>query len=342
VSQIFLTYQQVSILRSEFDVAESTLSSLITHTTSASTHAAYSASDPTSLFRTYAPLITLYHAFLAHSLGKYERALDCYRVAAYLDAQQGSRETRPHDSTINSGGENDHRNSLGFVGAAAKIGEVALQLGLLQMKESELEAYQQQQQPHNIMDPGQSSYNEMRMSLERERAEVLKLGRSAVDMCKGMGGTIMAISEVVEACMSREIVKAKCVYISPFLSHCNIHLMSLLFASRSHLKIALACASKSLDNHLRALVMALVSACYVHTAAEHAQAMLLTCEQLAAGLGAPIERSQQQQQQPSQQPPPTPADLRVGNAQLRLWCGEQFLGAFVFFLPVTRAMETEN
>jgi hypothetical protein len=59
-----------------------------------------------------------------------------------------------------------------------------------------------------------------------------------------------------------------------------------LVADRGHLRTALDVASSSQDNHLRALIIALISSHYFHTARNHAENMLLTCEQLAAGMGA--------------------------------------------------------
>ena len=57
-------------------------------------------------------------------------------------------------------------------------------------------------------------------------------------------------------------------------------------STRSQLRIALNLSTSAQDNHLRALVLALVAAQYVHTSTEHAETMLSTAEQLAAGLGA--------------------------------------------------------
>jgi hypothetical protein len=80
---------------------------------------------------------------------------------------------------------------------------------------------------------------------------------------------------------------------------------------RQHFKHALTIASNAQDNHMRALILALISCHYFHTASEHAVVMLKTCGQLAAGLGAAGNKE-------------TIGD--VGNAQMRLWVGERFLG----------------
>ena len=83
---------------------------------------------------------------------------------------------------------------------------------------------------------------------------------------------------------------------------------------RQHLKQALDIASKSQDNHLRAVVLALISAHYLHTAEAHALGMLKTCEQLAAGLGAPAVKS-------STAGP-------TGSVRLGLWVGQKLLGEY--------------
>ncbi|EJC98575.1 uncharacterized protein FOMMEDRAFT_95808 [Fomitiporia mediterranea MF3/22] len=129
--------------------------------------------------------------------------------------------------------------------------------------------------------------------------------RSVVDACRGMGGTLEAIGHVLAACLSPEILAAK-----------------------THLKYALDIASESQDNHLRALVLALVSALYLRTAEQHSKAMLETCGQLAAGLGAAQKGGQPNDgaQAGSSREGRTPSSTTsVGNAALGLWVGQRFL-----------------
>ncbi|KAI0041400.1 hypothetical protein FA95DRAFT_1548791 [Auriscalpium vulgare] len=123
----------------------------------------------------------------------------------------------------------------------------------------------------------------------RERAEVAALARDAAAACAGMGGTLEAVGEVLAACLAPEILKSK-----------------------QHLKRALGLATQAQANHLRALVLALVGAHYVHTAADHALVVLGTAEQLAAGLGAPPAKG-------------APLGPTHGNAPLRLWVGERYV-----------------
>jgi len=97
-----------------------------------------------------------------------------------------------------------------------------------------------------------------------------------------------------------------------------MHLVRLLLiSSRQNLKDGLSKASRSQDNHLRALIMALVSSHYFHTAHEQAEQVLSTCEQLAAGLGAPPDKI-------------GPNDIPTfGNVQLGIWVSERTLGSWL-------------
>lgn len=83
-----------------------------------------------------------------------------------------------------------------------------------------------------------------------------------------------------------------------------------------------------MDNHLRPLVLALIAAQYVHTSTEHAESMLGTAEQLAAGLGA---RPKNALKAPSSASKAKPSTDDVGNAHLRLWIGERALGALLLW-----------
>lgn len=100
-----------------------------------------------------------------------------------------------------------------------------------------------------------------------------------------------------------------------------------------HLRQALKIATQSTDNHLRALILALIASQYLNTSTEHAEAMLATAEQLAAGLGAQ-PRSSQKGSQAAEGGTPTSAGKKVGamdgvgNAPLRLWIGERSAGEY--------------
>ncbi|KAI0328458.1 hypothetical protein GY45DRAFT_1326330 [Cubamyces sp. BRFM 1775] len=244
----------VSIMRSEFDIAEQNLNNLIAHTRTY------------DIFPLFAARIALHHGHLAHALMKPARALRCYRAAAY-HAERGS-----------------------FVHVAASAGEVALCVGVQRRRASMGDAWMQGLSESDDPWP------------EDEDVEVhMERGLEVVKMCRGMGGSLEAVAQVLEACFTDEILKAK-----------------------QHLKHALELATKAQDNHLRALVLALIAAHYLHTAGEHARTMLVTCEQLAAGLGAPSNKGTTGSGPPGTQS----TSVMVGNAPLGLWVGERFMELF--------------
>ncbi|KAI0776328.1 hypothetical protein BD413DRAFT_470228 [Trametes elegans] len=237
----------VSVMRSEFDIAEEKLNEFIAHTRTY------------DIFPLFAARIALHHAHLAHALLRPARALRCYRAAAY-HAERGS-----------------------FVHVAALAGETALCVGMQRRKARMGDAWL-----HGLSEADEQWP-------EDGEADVDK-GMEVVKMCRGMGGSLDAVAHVLEACFTPEILKAK-----------------------QHLKLALELATKAQDNHLRALVLALVAAHYLHTAGDHARTMLQTCEQLAAGLGAPAVKGTGAASQVSR------GTVAVGNAPLGLWVGERFL-----------------
>ncbi|KAJ7983176.1 hypothetical protein DFH06DRAFT_1440952 [Mycena polygramma] len=199
--------------------------------------------------------ITLLHAQLAHALGRPARARTCYRVAAQL-AQEAD----------DTGGV-----------VAARAGEVALIVGI--RARARARAAGRQLAP----------FKEEAEFADVGEAELAQMGRDVAATCRGLGGAMRAVGEVLEGVLTTEILKAK-----------------------QHFKNALTYATECQDNHLRALILALIAAHYLHTAGDQAQKMLATCEQLAAGLGAPGKKGQER------------VDA-VGNAPLRLWVGERFL-----------------
>ncbi|TFK56312.1 hypothetical protein OE88DRAFT_1620238 [Heliocybe sulcata] len=133
------------------------------------------------------------------------------------------------------------------------------------------------------------------------REESVKECEKLARKCKGKGATLEAVGQVVEACLATEILKSK-----------------------QHLKNALSLASKSQDNHLRALLLALISAHYLHTSTEHAKSMLETCEQLAMGLGAPVQKLKDIGVNGKLGKTRVEV-VSVGNVPLRMWCGERFV-----------------
>ncbi|KAH6911011.1 hypothetical protein BKA70DRAFT_1099641 [Coprinopsis sp. MPI-PUGE-AT-0042] len=142
--------------------------------------------------------------------------------------------------------------------------------------------------------------------LEEQQWHIEELKRTSEDViraCESVGGTLGAIATVLKACLANEYLKAKIL-----------------------LRDALNTVTKSTDNHLRALILALIASQYLNTSSEHAEAMLATAEQLAAGLGAQPRPPKGSSGNAGSQGKTKGGD-GVGNAPLRLWIGERSLGA---------------
>ncbi|OSD01133.1 hypothetical protein PYCCODRAFT_1468829 [Trametes coccinea BRFM310] len=184
-----------------------------------------------------------------------------------------------------------HAEPGSFVHVAALAGEAALGIGVQRRKACMGGAWRQ----------GLSESDEPWPDDEPAEMQIEK-GMEVVKMCRGIGGSLEAVAHVLEACLTAEILKAK-----------------------QHLRHALDIVTKAQDNHLRALVLALIAAHYLHTAGDHARTMLQTCEQLAAGLGAPLAKDATAA--PGSQDAKGTA-VPVGNAPLGLWVGERFLELF--------------
>ncbi|KIL71185.1 hypothetical protein M378DRAFT_154670 [Amanita muscaria Koide BX008] len=263
-----------SICRSEFDEAERYLDTLIAHTRS------------TSLFPMYAARITLHHAHLAHSLGQTERALDCYRVAAHLSQPRGEQDDQSND--LEDACSRTPRTPRKRTASPTK-GSGLRSLSLSPRKRSvspkkkrqlrSLDIDEEEQYPEDtwVYTSARAGEIWLRIGLARQRArgedqdhgtnaeieELTAEGEAIAQECDGLGGTLKAVGEVIRSCLSGEILRSK-----------------------GHLRTALELTSAAQDNHLRALVVGLISSHYLHTSRDHAENMLLTCEQLAGGLGA--------------------------------------------------------
>lgn len=95
-----------------------------------------------------------------------------------------------------------------YVRVAARAGEVALMIGearggsssgVAKGKGKAIEEYRE--------DEGGAGLD----------AETSTLGRAAAAECWGMGGTLEAVGKVIEACLSDEILKSKCVPLCSFI-----------------------------------------------------------------------------------------------------------------------------
>ncbi len=50
---------------------------------------------------------------------------------------------------------------------------------------------------------------------EKELQELRKAGEGVIQECRGLGGTLEAIAEVLDSCLTKEFVKAKFVSLFP-------------------------------------------------------------------------------------------------------------------------------
>ncbi|KAJ7124490.1 hypothetical protein C8R44DRAFT_619778, partial [Mycena epipterygia] len=127
---------------------------------------------------TLAHRITLLHAQLAHALGRPARARTCYRVAAHLAQEAG--------------------DAAGAV--AARAGEIALLVGL--RARARAKAAGREQAPLAEEEEGLADVGE---------AELARMGREVAGACRGLGGAMRAVGEVLEGVLTGEILKAKYV-----------------------------------------------------------------------------------------------------------------------------------
>ncbi|KAL0069513.1 hypothetical protein AAF712_003548 [Marasmius tenuissimus] len=256
----------VSIMRSELDSAEKTLSLLIAHLR---TH---------GLFDTFAARVTLHHAHLAQTKGDFKRAMRCYKVAARVGEEMCDD----------------------FARLSAKAGLVTLRIGILRMREMRGDETKME------ADGGEKSKAEGDDDDDDSSWEdVERMGVEVADACKGMGGTMWIVGRIIEACLSDEILKAK-----------------------QDLRTGLNFASSAGDNHIRALILALIASHFFHTSADDSLEMLTMCGNLAAGFGAvpgggkvPSRRSSMTNSNSEEK---KPVD-GLGNVPLRMWVGERSL-----------------
>lgn len=180
----------------------------------------------------FAAQITLHHAHLSHSLGQAARALDCYKVAAYLsrsrteDDNHSGENSRPRTprkwaasptsalspssrkSKSPTKKRSKSRRRLNgmteddvdveqcpedtWVHASARAGEIWLRIGLIR------------QCARTNQD------NKVSTRLAEEEVEQLAAeGGALARQCEGLGGTLRAVGEVLKACLSNEVLKSK-------------------------------------------------------------------------------------------------------------------------------------
>ena len=127
------------------------------------------------IFPLFCARIALHHAHLAHALARPARALRCYRAAAH------------------------HAEQSNPVHIAARAGEIALRVGVRRRKSLMGDAWRE----------GLSEVDEEWLDEDEDDASLEQEGMAVTKMCRKMGGSLEAIAQILEACFSPEILKAK-------------------------------------------------------------------------------------------------------------------------------------
>ncbi|KAF8956437.1 hypothetical protein BDZ97DRAFT_1907180 [Flammula alnicola] len=190
---------------------------------------------------------------------------------------------------------------------ALKCYQVAALLSRRRTTKKESESDEQdscENQWFNVSAPAEEVW--LRVGLASEfRDELLrKTGAEVIKECEGLGGTLQALGAVLAACLSKEFLVAK-----------------------GHLHTPLNLSTSAQDNHLRAIIPALVATQYMHISTEFPH--------LAAGLGAQpkMAKNAELKKGAAKGSIAGSGGDGVGNAHLiqRLWIGERSLdeqGAF--------------
>ncbi|KAJ3761926.1 hypothetical protein EV360DRAFT_36798 [Lentinula raphanica] len=131
----------VSMMRSEFDAAEQTLSVLIAHLRNA------------NLFPSFSARVSLHHAHLAHAQGQTARASRCYQAAELFAEERGDD----------------------FVRVSARAGRVCLKIGLIREKEKAVDdAMEVDEESATITEPVATEEWEDVRNLAEEVAEACR------------------------------------------------------------------------------------------------------------------------------------------------------------------------
>ncbi|CAA7268917.1 unnamed protein product [Cyclocybe aegerita] len=247
------------------------------------------------LFSAYSARITLHQAHLAHALAQTDRAWKCYQVAAFL-----SRKRTPSTSTALTANTTHPSRSTPNANANNEDEDDGCEDDWVNVSARAGDMWLRIGVLSAIEDEE-----------EREEAlEVLRIpGMEIAKECEGLGGTLKTVGAVLTACLAKEFLVTK-----------------------THLRAALQLTSAAGDNHMRALILSLIAEQYLHTSTEHAETILNTAEQIAAGLGAqpkptndaPGAKGKAKESPGTAESKATQAN-GVGNAYLRLWIGQRSL-----------------
>ena len=121
----------------------------------------------------------MYHAHLAHALHRTDQALEYYRVTAHL----AGKEERNGRTAISGESGNVHAGVAvaRFIRVAAQAGEVGLRIGMAR-----------ENMGGQVIDD-----------------KLNKWGADIAKECRTLGGALEAVGQVIEACLTEEIIIAK-------------------------------------------------------------------------------------------------------------------------------------
>ena len=166
------------------------------------------------------------NAQLAHALGRAGRARRCYEVAGWLAAGGACGRGKVKEDRERDVYERDE-----WTRVAARAGEVWVRIGVLRMKMAEKRRAgdggavaagdgdgdgdgdvgmrdAKEEDGHALRGDGEGED-------EHELRELRMMGKEVVEECRGMGGSLSAVGEVISACLCDEIWGSKCVFLFP-------------------------------------------------------------------------------------------------------------------------------
>lgn len=177
---------QILILRSDFSLARTKLDELIAHLRD------HDLWDPSPTGGgMYAARVCLHQGHLAQATGGLTKAVQCYRVCAWIAS--GRKEA--HDA----GKKTTPVMKDQFLYIAARACDIGLRLGMLRGGRS----FAQNADEEDVEE-------------DMTEEEVRRLASSVAKECRGMGSMLESVGQVIEACLSTEIVKAKYVRLLRF------------------------------------------------------------------------------------------------------------------------------
>ena len=156
------------------------------------------------------------NAQLAHALGRADRARKCYEVAGWLAAGGACGRGK-----VKKEYEEDRYERDEWTRVAARAGEVWVRIGVLRVKMAEKrragDGGDGEDVEMRVKEEGGHVLKDEEWEDEQELRELGIMGKEVVEECRGMGGSLTAVGEVIAACLCDEIWTSKYVFLLPRL-----------------------------------------------------------------------------------------------------------------------------